>query len=171
MANISLTIYTNGFFASVRKSPIQMGSLSVHNSVTNISRLGTFKYYSISTLLALPSYSHLISGRPLSQGVCPPLVSGRVYTSVACATPGLHKGDPQQHSPVHLLRNFYIRLRKIRPKICVCYADFLIYACWVCAKKRSIHAECGLINLSITAKKFTQTEHALKKTSAHPEHA
>jgi hypothetical protein len=43
MANISLTLYTNGFFGSILKSPIQMGSLSVKNSVTNISRLGTFK--------------------------------------------------------------------------------------------------------------------------------
>ena len=43
MANISLTLYTNGFFGSILKSPIQMGSLSVNNSVTNISRLGTFK--------------------------------------------------------------------------------------------------------------------------------
>ncbi len=43
MANISLTLYTNGFFGSVLKSPIQMGPLSVNNSVTNISRLGTFK--------------------------------------------------------------------------------------------------------------------------------
>jgi hypothetical protein len=42
MANICLTHYTNGFFASVPKSPTQMGSLSVYNSVTNISRLGTF---------------------------------------------------------------------------------------------------------------------------------
>jgi hypothetical protein len=44
MANISLTLYTNGFFGSVLKSPIQMGSVSVNNSVTNISRLGTFKH-------------------------------------------------------------------------------------------------------------------------------
>ena len=43
MANISLTLYTNGFFGSILKSPIQMGSLSINNSVTNISRLGTFK--------------------------------------------------------------------------------------------------------------------------------
>jgi hypothetical protein len=43
MANISLTLYTNSFFGSVLMSPIQMGSLSVYNSVTNISRLGTFK--------------------------------------------------------------------------------------------------------------------------------
>jgi hypothetical protein len=43
MANISLTLYTDGFFVSVLKSPTQMGSLSVNNSVTNISRLGTFK--------------------------------------------------------------------------------------------------------------------------------
>ncbi len=42
MANISPTLYTNGFFGLVFKSPTQMGSLSVHNSVTNISRLGTF---------------------------------------------------------------------------------------------------------------------------------
>ncbi len=43
MANISPTPYTNGFFGSVVKSPTQMGSLSVNNSVTNIARLGTFK--------------------------------------------------------------------------------------------------------------------------------
>jgi hypothetical protein len=43
MANISLTLYTNGFFGSILKSPIQMGSLSVNNSVTNISCLGTLK--------------------------------------------------------------------------------------------------------------------------------
>ncbi len=42
MANISLTLYTNGFIGSVLMSPIQMGSLRVNNSVTNISRLGTF---------------------------------------------------------------------------------------------------------------------------------
>jgi hypothetical protein len=42
MANISLTLYTNGIFGSVLKSPTQMGSLSINNSVTNISRLGTF---------------------------------------------------------------------------------------------------------------------------------
>jgi hypothetical protein len=42
MANISLTLYTDGFFGSVLKSPSQMGSLSIHNSVTNISPLGTF---------------------------------------------------------------------------------------------------------------------------------
>jgi hypothetical protein len=45
MANICLTHYTNGFFASVPKSPTQMGSLSVYNSVTNISRLGTFNVH------------------------------------------------------------------------------------------------------------------------------
>ncbi len=43
MANISLTLYTNGFFGSVLKSPTQMGSLSINNSVSNISRLDTFK--------------------------------------------------------------------------------------------------------------------------------
>jgi hypothetical protein len=42
MANISLTLYTNRFFGSLIKSPIQMGLLSVNNSVTNISSLGTF---------------------------------------------------------------------------------------------------------------------------------
>jgi hypothetical protein len=51
MANISLTLYTNGFIGSVLMSPIQMGSLRVNNSVTNISRLGTFKYASIMLLL------------------------------------------------------------------------------------------------------------------------
>jgi hypothetical protein len=42
MANISLTLYTKSFFGSILMSPIQMGLLSVNNSVTNISRLGTF---------------------------------------------------------------------------------------------------------------------------------
>jgi hypothetical protein len=41
--NISLTLYTKGFFGSFLKSPTQMGSLSINNSVPNISRLGTFK--------------------------------------------------------------------------------------------------------------------------------
>jgi hypothetical protein len=45
MANISLTLYTNGFIGSVLMSPIQMGSLRVNKSLTNISRLGTFKCY------------------------------------------------------------------------------------------------------------------------------
>jgi hypothetical protein len=43
MANNSLTIHTNRFFGSFLKSPIQMGWLSIINSVRNISRLGTFK--------------------------------------------------------------------------------------------------------------------------------
>jgi hypothetical protein len=43
MVNISLTPYTNSFFGSFLKSPTQMGSLCINNSVTNISRLGTFK--------------------------------------------------------------------------------------------------------------------------------
>ncbi len=43
MVNISLTLHTKGFFGSVLKSPTQMGSLSINNSVMNISRLGTFK--------------------------------------------------------------------------------------------------------------------------------
>jgi hypothetical protein len=43
MANISLTLYTDAFFGLILKSPMQMGSLSVNNSITNISRLGTFK--------------------------------------------------------------------------------------------------------------------------------
>ena len=42
MANISLTLYTTRFFGSVLKSPVQMGLLSVNNSVMNISRLGIF---------------------------------------------------------------------------------------------------------------------------------
>jgi hypothetical protein len=43
MVNFSLTLYTKGFFGSFLKSPTQMGSLSINNSVTNISCLGTFK--------------------------------------------------------------------------------------------------------------------------------
>jgi hypothetical protein len=42
MVNISLTLYTKGFFGSFLKSLTQMGSLNINNSVTNISRLGTF---------------------------------------------------------------------------------------------------------------------------------
>jgi hypothetical protein len=42
MGNINPTVCTNGFFGSFLKSPIQMGSLSVDNSVTNFSSLGTF---------------------------------------------------------------------------------------------------------------------------------
>jgi hypothetical protein len=50
MASISLALYTIGFFGSVLKSPIQMGSLSMENSVKNISRLSTFKVsYSLKT--------------------------------------------------------------------------------------------------------------------------
>jgi hypothetical protein len=43
MADNSLTIDRNRFLALVLKSPTQMGWLSIINSVTNISRLGTFK--------------------------------------------------------------------------------------------------------------------------------
>jgi hypothetical protein len=43
MANFSLTHTANGFFASVPKSPTQMESLIINNSVMNISSLGTFK--------------------------------------------------------------------------------------------------------------------------------
>ncbi len=51
MANISLTLYTNAFFGSILKAPMQMGSLSVNNSVTNISRLGTFNMRQEETVL------------------------------------------------------------------------------------------------------------------------
>jgi hypothetical protein len=51
MANISLTLYINGFIGSVLMSPIQMGSLHVNNSVTNISRLGTFNKWLKSHLV------------------------------------------------------------------------------------------------------------------------
>jgi hypothetical protein len=42
MANISLALYTNVFFGSALKLPIQIGTLSIYNSARNISRLGTF---------------------------------------------------------------------------------------------------------------------------------
>ena len=54
MVNISLTLYTKGFFGSVLKSHTQMGSLSINNSVTNISRLGTFKKYTWNFHLTAP---------------------------------------------------------------------------------------------------------------------
>ncbi len=57
MANICLTLYTNGFFGSFLKSPTQMGSLSINNSVTNISRLGTF-----NILRVLQLDPHLLHG-------------------------------------------------------------------------------------------------------------
>jgi hypothetical protein len=44
MANNNLTIHTNRFFGSFLKSPIQLGWLSIINSVTSISCLGTFKW-------------------------------------------------------------------------------------------------------------------------------
>ncbi len=43
LPGISLKIYKNRFFASVPKSPTQMGSLGVNNSFTNYSRFGTLK--------------------------------------------------------------------------------------------------------------------------------
>jgi hypothetical protein len=62
MANNSLTIYTNRFFALVLKSPFQRGSLSIINSVTNISRLGTFKlYFVIVYCKKLDETSHISS--------------------------------------------------------------------------------------------------------------
>jgi hypothetical protein len=36
---------------SFLKSPIQMGSLSINNSVTNISRLGTFKSFQTCSMV------------------------------------------------------------------------------------------------------------------------
>jgi hypothetical protein len=45
MVYISRTLYTKGFFGSFLKSPTQMGLLSINNSVTNISRLCTFKRF------------------------------------------------------------------------------------------------------------------------------
>jgi hypothetical protein len=55
MANISLTPYTNSFFGSFLKSPTQMGSHSINNSVRNISRLGTFKHTKMRRLWILLS--------------------------------------------------------------------------------------------------------------------
>ncbi len=60
MANNSLTILTNQFFALVLKSPIQMGWLSIINSVTNISRLGTFKGAQVWDFDLLDSYDFYI---------------------------------------------------------------------------------------------------------------
>ncbi len=64
MANICLTLYRNGFFASVPKSPTQMGSLSVYNSVTNISCLGTFKLLTIDDRRKMLSWNliHHVQG-------------------------------------------------------------------------------------------------------------
>jgi hypothetical protein len=79
MMNISITLYRNKFFGAVLKSPIQRGSLSVNNSVTNISWLGTFKltipdflttvFLYLVVTLALkknPSYSIGLEIRPQS---------------------------------------------------------------------------------------------------------
>ncbi len=43
MVNISIILYANYFFGSDFRSPTQIGSLSINNAVTNISRLGTFE--------------------------------------------------------------------------------------------------------------------------------
>jgi hypothetical protein len=51
---------------------------------------------------------------------------GGVYITVACAGPGQHKGDRQQHFPLHLHT----------------YFEILTHA--ECALKRSTHAECSL---------------------------
>ncbi len=74
MADNSLTIERNRFFVLVLKSPIQRGSLSIINSVTNISRLGTFK-----TLYNIEHGVHFImmvkSAQPGVGGRCtPPLL-------------------------------------------------------------------------------------------------
>ncbi len=52
MADNSPTIDRNRFLALVLKSPTQMGWLSIINSVTNISRLGTFKGCFLAVLFA-----------------------------------------------------------------------------------------------------------------------
>ncbi len=75
MVNISLTLYTKGFFGSFLKSPTQMGSLSINNSITNISRLGTFKgrclagrgYKEMSSMVA-DQYSALVYMSPTVGG-------------------------------------------------------------------------------------------------------
>jgi hypothetical protein len=54
MADNSLTIDRNRFLALVLKSPTQMGWLSIINSVTNISRLGTFKVVKTLNFIGLP---------------------------------------------------------------------------------------------------------------------
>jgi hypothetical protein len=63
MENISLILYTKGFFGLVLKSPTQMGSLSINNSVTNISRLGTFK-------VAMKNVRLLFGDNPPEQYTC-----------------------------------------------------------------------------------------------------
>jgi hypothetical protein len=59
----SLTLYTNGFFASVLMSPIQMGSLSVNNSVTNFSRLGTFNLSFLTAFVTVYGFKHFFIKR------------------------------------------------------------------------------------------------------------
>jgi hypothetical protein len=43
MANVNLKYFTNPFFASVPKSHTQTGSISVKNTMSKFSCLGTFK--------------------------------------------------------------------------------------------------------------------------------
>ncbi len=59
MPNNSLTTHTNRFFGSFLKSPIQMGWLSIINSVTNISRLGTFKASLTKIVMYKFEFQHL----------------------------------------------------------------------------------------------------------------
>ncbi len=78
MANNSLTILTNRFFALVLKSPIQTGWLSIINSVTNISRLGTFK--------VSPTAAALIPDeRTTSSKAVAAVAAGAVSAAVAAA--------------------------------------------------------------------------------------
>jgi hypothetical protein len=65
MGNINPTVYTNGFFGSFLKSPTQMGSFSVDNSVRNISRLGTFNVRKVTGGLC-----HLYTNVRESDGLC-----------------------------------------------------------------------------------------------------
>ncbi len=58
-----LTLDTNRFFGSVLMSPIQMGLLSVNNSVTNITHLGTTNW---SCVLPKKLIKCIVASNPVS---------------------------------------------------------------------------------------------------------
>ncbi len=107
MANISLKLYTNGFFGSVLKSPTQMGSLNMNNSFTNISCLGTFKNeltLNKSVVFSVPNISCWVQGCAHS--------SGRFHNTSLLR----HTVQLQQPQHIHHLisEDYRVRLSKVR---------------------------------------------------------
>ncbi len=103
MVNISLTLYTKGFFGSFLKSPTQIGSLSINNSVTNISRLGTFQC-GFDLSLECGSWSHFLlrcgSGSCSSSKWCESAITG--LPTLQGSILSLHASILNDHGPPRL---------------------------------------------------------------------